>query len=301
MRIQEVYIITVGTRSECILKSYNANKLCPKVVIRRNGQTEEIYLNIFFEEVKNGSISIEELVYIKELACKENCLSFLKTTFNLNLHSIVRPRDYELTDGHIGSMLGHRTVWEHIQNKNEGFYMICEDDWVPPDNLQAKLSELTNVCDVDIIYLFHCDRLIKSQQVIFQYCDIHKSWGIPNPTFGLQAYILTKKGAKKLLDNCTNKNEEAIMWLCDDLTGLSIQTSNWNNILNQKHQSEADYMKFVYAYQSNFQSFDNWQLLNAYGFRRNIGKLLDVTSSTESWDYALHNRVVQYLKVGKYK
>lgn len=299
--LNDVFIVTVGVRSECVIDSYISNNLYPKVVIRRDDRTEEVDLRLFFQKLKTNSISNEELVYVKKLAKNDSCIAYFRDKLNMNLCSMVRPKDYELTDGHIGSMLGHRTIWEHLQSKTHGFYLICEDDWIPPQNLQVTLSKMNNLKKVDIIYLFHCDRLIKSQNVIREYCDTDKYWGVPNPTFGLQAYILTPLGAKKLLQNCTNEKGEGVMWLCDDLTGLSIQTSDWSKILGQKHEDEASYMRFVKSHQSNFQSFENWQFLNAYGFRKNIGRLMDVDSTTDNWDYGLHNLLVRTLQIGEFK
>lgn len=299
--LEDVFIVTVGMRSECVIDSYISNSLYPKVVIRKDSGTEEVDLRVFFQKLKTNSLSNEELVYVKKLAKNDSCIPYFKYKLNMDLYSMIRPKDYELTDGHIGSMLGHRTVWEHIQSKNSGLYLICEDDWIPPKNLHVILSKIDNSEKVDIIYLFHCDRLIKSQNVIHEYCDTDQTWGIPNPTFGLQAYILTPLGAQKLLQNCTNDKGEAVMWLCDDLTGLSIKTSNWNEILNQKHEDEANYMKFVKSHLSKFQSFNDWKFLNAYAFRKNIGRLLNVDSTTDNWDYGMHNLLVKTLECGEFK
>lgn len=298
MILKKTYVVTVGDRSKKVVEYYERNGLFPSTVIFDGKNTEEVPLRILFKKIHEQSISPFQLVHIKRMTQLPGCVDFLRDRLNYNLKSIIRPKDYELTDGHIGSMIGHRLVWQHISNKEDGYYLICEDDWIPPLNLHDHLQKLQKIekTSCEMIYLFHCDRLIKNQNVINQYCDDDKTWGIPNPLFGLQAYILTPKGATKLLQNITDTRNMVVMWLCDDLTGMSILTSDWYDLSHQKYADEASYMQFVIEHQSKFQSFQDWNFLNAYAFRKNIGRLLNVESTTDASNYSLHNLLTQYFQ-----
>lgn len=102
-----------------------------------------------------------------------------------------------LTSGAIGCALSHRSIWEKIANENIRNALILEDDIRINENLYDKLEVYKKYFpkDYDIIYLGYHDVSIKHNKG--SYNDIfYKSGSV----YGLFGYIVSKKGAKKLLN-----------------------------------------------------------------------------------------------------
>ena len=103
-----------------------------------------------------------------------------------------------LTRGAIGCALSHKKVYEKIINDNLQSALIIEDDITFDDNFMDKLKIISynTPKEYDIIYLGYSDGSIQ-----------HIGPNVTNDTFiksdkiyGTFGYIVTKEGAKKLLD-----------------------------------------------------------------------------------------------------
>jgi GR25 family glycosyltransferase involved in LPS biosynthesis len=114
------------------------------------------------------------------------------------------------------SMLGcsksHTELWKQLINdKNTNYYLICEDDVILNEtflNLFPKIEEKIVEHDVDFLSFF-CSGLIG--------CGITPKFEVNGIKFGtpffplsLPAYIISKKGAKKLIDEFNDSFDGAI-------------------------------------------------------------------------------------------
>jgi len=107
-----------------------------------------------------------------------------------------------LKKGEIGCALSHLTLYEKlIQDKDNDVYLILEDDVhfiVPPKELHKYLNNLPSLDTFDLCHIFLSDwyPFAKIQKISDYY------W-IPAKKFFNRtgAYIVTKSGAKKLLNS----------------------------------------------------------------------------------------------------
>lgn len=106
----------------------------------------------------------------------------------------------------LGCALSHITLWKQLLNSNEEYYLICEDDIVfdkKTIEIINKLEPFIKKFDIDFINL-NCVNyggcsFIKTIFTIDEY-----EFGKPIFPLGFTSYILTKKGAEKLI-NITKK------------------------------------------------------------------------------------------------
>ncbi|QKF93916.1 glycosyl transferase family 25 [Fadolivirus algeromassiliense] len=102
-----------------------------------------------------------------------------------------------LTVGGIGCALSHRKTYQKIIDDNISAALILEDDITIDDNFNENLNLLQNKIpnDYDILFLGYHDTSIKY---------LNKSnnafYTKPNKLYGLFGYIVTNKGARKLLN-----------------------------------------------------------------------------------------------------
>lgn len=104
-------------------------------------------------------------------------------------------RVYEpLTKGGIGCALSHRNIYRKIIDENINRCLILEDDVKFDINFFSKMKLIENKIpqDFDILFLgYHFSNISK---------DINKYYFVPSKTYGLFGYVVSKEGAKKLLD-----------------------------------------------------------------------------------------------------
>ena len=60
----------------------------------------------------------------------------------------IRSTHPSMSDGEVGCLLSHATVWKHIQTLSCKFALVAEDDWVPPDNWKTHLAEIVSAAPV---------------------------------------------------------------------------------------------------------------------------------------------------------
>jgi GR25 family glycosyltransferase involved in LPS biosynthesis len=106
-----------------------------------------------------------------------------------------------LTPGGIGCALSHRSVWQRIVDENLSCALILEDDIHIKKEFHPKINKYINSTklfdkDFDIIFLGYHPSTIK---YIIREPTINdvfvKSWRV----YGLFGYVVSKKGAEKLL------------------------------------------------------------------------------------------------------
>lgn len=108
--------------------------------------------------------------------------------------SILRP----FSIGTVGCYLSHRTCWELIANGEHNAMLIVEDDVKFTDGILEKWTELmANLPEWDLVYL----GLTRPRGKKI-HSNIYRAVPQGNQNAGAYAYMITRDGAKKLLDMC---------------------------------------------------------------------------------------------------
>lgn len=161
----------------------------------------------------------------------------------------------------IGCAMAHMNAWKKFLETNEKYKLIMEDDVIIKEDIEKKIKEgLDKVPeDFDILYLgcFGSDG-----DNIFKICMrilgmnnkeqiINDNIKIPEVALGLHAYIISRKGAKKLLDNLEGKIYQHLDYCIQELSSRDIiktyvitprvayQTSTYN--LSNSNNITANY------------------------------------------------------------
>ena len=161
------------------------------------------------------SIQLErfEAVYGKELDpeyLKNNVHPYVQYTIKNG-----RNTDSDIGSlGAIGCSLSHISLWEKISNDTSGedMFLIFEDDAAPIENIDKKLSDLIqNLPEKwDIILLGYQNPHLYENN-IEKVGDFYK---IKSVFFGTHAYLINKKGAKKLLKRAIPVREHVDSYIC---------------------------------------------------------------------------------------
>lgn len=98
--------------------------------------------------------------------------------------------------GELGAFMSHRKAIEAIANGSSDFAVIFEDDVVIEDDFEHKLKHTMKFLpkEVDIVHLF----VFPDQRHYFP--ENKNLFKTPSGLFGLQCYLVTKHGAKFILD-----------------------------------------------------------------------------------------------------
>lgn len=108
----------------------------------------------------------------------------------------------ELRRGEIGCYLSHIKTWETFMKSDNKYALILEDDAVFMDNFKEKFKELLVEIDFpfDVIYLNdNCEHHFGEKCLYGKRKS--KNLFMPGTVgYGLYGYLLSKEGAKKLLD-----------------------------------------------------------------------------------------------------
>jgi glycosyl transferase family 25 len=108
----------------------------------------------------------------------------------------------------VGCALSHKYLWKQLLNdKNNDYYIILEDDAViskESSKIIKKLISKINEYNIDFLNLNAYDLNIIKITPEFRIGDY--DFGKPSIPFGFSAYIITKKGAKKILDELDKIN-----------------------------------------------------------------------------------------------
>ena len=83
-----------------------------------------------------------------------------------------------------------------IEDKESDFYLIFEDDVILHNKFENKLNNIINNNPTfDFISLIYTSKRMNNM-----YNKYNNMYLIRNPFFGMQSYVISKKGAEKLLN-----------------------------------------------------------------------------------------------------
>ena len=101
-----------------------------------------------------------------------------------------------LTSGAIGCALSHRNVWKKIVDENIDSALILEDDVRIDPDFHKKMDYYKKYCpnSYDVIFLGYSPATIK-----YITASINDIFVRSNKVYGLFGYIVSRKGAEKLL------------------------------------------------------------------------------------------------------
>lgn len=123
-----------------------------------------------------------------------------KNTDITELKNRIFPEDSQRSSGEIGCALSHFLLWEQITNQGVDKILILEDDISIKPDFKDVVSQLTYPDNFDMIFLGNCGsgEFNKTRHVYFSAGSykLHKTdWAAC-----LHAYIVSSKGAKKLVE-----------------------------------------------------------------------------------------------------
>lgn len=153
------------------------------------------------------------------------------------------------TPGTIGCYLSHRSCWEQTVRGSNPYQLFLEDDVLVADNFQEKVAEILKEIDEDcpetkdgnwdVIFLgalgcvhpegkYGLNRIAaimsgglrRPKRVLEGAPHCH----VPKRPLGAHAYLLSKRGAQKLLDNCwrVSGHVDVVAWGMPGLTVVSV-------------------------------------------------------------------------------
>ena len=116
---------------------------------------------------------------------------------------IFRNNDFNYRSNVIGCALSHIKTYFDLINSNYEYYVILEDDVSFTNNIQNKIHTcINNLADIDLLYLGYTNYKIQTKE---KYNNINfVSLNNQSIGGGLFGYILSKKGAFKILEHIKN-------------------------------------------------------------------------------------------------
>jgi GR25 family glycosyltransferase involved in LPS biosynthesis len=124
----------------------------------------------------------------------------VRTKYNLK-HDMRRSHDEIDTIGAVGASLSHSTIWKTFleQYPEQPYCIVFEDD----SNLPSNVVELVELKSKDLIelqkgfdiWLLSCNFLT------YDVKPVSKSWSQPGNFWGFSSYIITRDGAKSMLQD----------------------------------------------------------------------------------------------------
>lgn len=173
------------------------------------------------------------------------------TAEDLRTNTTIVARHFS-TPGTIGCYLSHRSCWEQTArggSEQEPYKLFLEDDVLVADNFPEKVAEILKEIDEDcpetkdgnwdVIFLgalgcvhpegkYGLNRIAavmsgglrRPQRVLEGAPHCH----VPKRPLGAHAYLLSKRGAQKLLDNCwrVSGHVDVVAWGMPDLKVVSV-------------------------------------------------------------------------------
>jgi GR25 family glycosyltransferase involved in LPS biosynthesis len=102
--------------------------------------------------------------------------------------------------GAVGASISHATLWKEFLETNSEYCIIFEDDVIVPDRFNemilAASSSLHDLKEEFHVWLIHYGVFVNNT-----YKPVQGDWITPTKFFGMGCYILSRKGAEKLLQN----------------------------------------------------------------------------------------------------
>ena len=156
-----------------------------------------------------------------------------------------------ITCGEIGCALSHYNAWKKFYDSGEEFALFFEDDVFFLDNFEKNFKHfLEYPKDADIVYLRR-KRLFKNKETIYdEYFYKIKA------SYGLYAYLLTKKGVEKIINETKYLNNlivvDEFLPILYDNDYLNYYKKYYNTTLNAYSIKEEYY--FIQLIDNNFES-----------------------------------------------
>lgn len=129
----------------------------------------------------------------------DNELISTKTVYNITNKTRRSHTEIDAV-GAIGATMSHATVWKQFLETNSPYCMIFEDDVVVPvgfkEMIRAASETLLDLKDEFHVWLVHYGVFVNNT-----YKPVQGDWATPTKFFGMGCYILSRKGAEKLLQN----------------------------------------------------------------------------------------------------
>lgn len=123
------------------------------------------------------------------------------------LQQIFESNDYYMRRGMVGCLLSHIKIYTELINSVHDYFTILEDDVEFTPDFKNKFDNImTQVSNWDLIFLGHHvrdidrqkDELVKDKMPVLTKRDAY--WSFLNSLGGTGGYIISKVGARKLLD-----------------------------------------------------------------------------------------------------
>lgn len=209
------------------------------------------------------------------------------------LQRIFEGNDYNMKAGMVGCALSHIQLTINLLNDRTDAYFIMEDDNIAVDNFEARFKDVISKIDknFDIVYIGY--HLWGEQQdtglSVLEKWDSERS--LKESIGGCNGYIISKSGAKKLLDfinvngmtNCIDTIQQKMastlnIYYC---VPMLLKSSCWTN--NRDVDTDI---------QNNFNSLTippNIRYKNEINFYKNIRRIV-IASSIEDIDREINNR-----------
>ena len=194
-----------------------------------------------------------------------------KLELTLEIINLFKGNDFFNRKGIIGCALSHYNIWlDLITDFENDYYLIFEDDIRISQNYNKyfeKIQEYINNNDVDILFLGYSSRNNNMDEYIIHedthYEHIIEDLNINNYLGGFFSYIITKKGAMKMIDYInTNGIKHGIDYLIKINENLNLKVINpliiftdWvkdiNDNIDSNIQKDYDIFNFNEIYDYN--------------------------------------------------
>lgn len=167
----------------------------------------KIVKGVHHSQINDKFLKANKLDYYKDWTLSEKEAERITTAYGKEdrIRTVNKWYCQKLKKGQIATLIGHIECWKQIISNNDEYALIFEDDaWWPPENcLSSELGYFFSLNpDFDIFYLGR-EALLAS---------LEKSWGvdskyvIPKYSYNNQSYVLSRRGALKVLAQNPHKN-----------------------------------------------------------------------------------------------
>jgi len=156
----------------------------------------------------------------------DNLKGLVDDSAKKEIYNGYRTEHHHLSIGSVGCYLSHLKLWEMLVKSDHKYFTIFEDDTLPSMTQQVVLDKIKQVPD-DWDFIIFGGIYDDDDQVISRHiCKIFRF-------YCLHAYMISKRGAKKLLDTALPIKQQIDSWLSDlseegQLNIYGFRNSNWN-------------------------------------------------------------------------
>ena len=223
---------------------------------------------------------------LKEIANRFSAIDGKEVKLNNDLYTLFSKNDFLWKKSVTGCALSHIMLWAQLacEKPPVGSYLILEDDMRFADEEWRKEFNEAMKCvpaDAELLYL---GGVLPKNRELYRDCmaPVNDYWGIikPNPYFNVSgkmvpvfhfcaySYILTKTGARKLLNELNSS--EGCFTSIDHFLGFFPNKYVLRNLMTKCFQEEEDI--YVNAEFDNFKRVDNYDS--------------DIWNNIDSWNMA---------------